>query len=403
MNIGILSTSYPRHPADAAGRFVKDLADALSARGHRIEALFPEDQTFDHPQRDGEILLSPIPYLKPRGLERTFYGAGVLENLSSDPLALPGLLSFPPALAMALYKRRAKFDALISHFLLPSAWIASRFVIPQLAIAHSADLHLLERLPARRAIARSIDARARLLLVSEEARTRFERILLSAPRLPPLVSPMGIPSLPPVERRKARASLSLDEDEYALVSLGRLVPIKGHAEAIDALAGIKNLRYLIGGEGPLAQSLKARARAKGVKLNLLGPLDADGKARLFSAGDLFLHPSIVLGGGRSEGVPIALLEALAAGLGVVATASGGVSSSLRESAQLRLIQPGRGQTVAAALRPAILNALAKGPRRFSPPLHAIATANSLAVMVEEALAEEARAQGRTISVRRGGE
>lgn len=414
MRIGVLSTSYPRYPADAAGRFVKDLADALSARGHQLEALFPEDRAIDHPPHDGEVALSPIAYLRPRGLERSFYGAGVLENLSSDPLALPGLLSFPPLLAAALYRRRRRYDALLTHFLIPSAWIASRLKIPQLAIAHSADLYLLERLPARRLIARSIDARARLLFISEEARGRFERVLGRAPRLPPIISPMGVPALKPIERSAARQALSIHADELAIVSLGRLVPIKGHAEVIDALAGLspihygahRGVHYLIGGEGPLAPSLRAQADAKGVRLSLLGPLDGEGKARLFSAGDLFVHGSIVLEGGRAEGVPVALLEALAAGLPALATDGGGIRSSLGESAQLRLIPPNDARALQAALEEQLHALEARGdkaPRRFNPPLHPITDAATLAAKVEAALSEAIADQGRTISVRRGGE
>ena len=405
--IGVLSTSYPRHDGDAAGRFVKDLADGLADRGHSLEILFAEDGALDHPARDGAIALRAIPYLRPRRLEQSFYGDGVPEKIARAPLSpalWAGLISYPPLLALTLALRRGRYDALLSHFLLPSGLIASAIDLPQIAIAHSADLHLLERLPLRRLIARRIDQRAQLLFISEAARARFERVLGQQTRLEPIVSPMAAPALPKVRREEARDALGLSRDALIIASLGRLVPIKGHQDAIDALEGVRGAHYLIGGEGPLRSALKARAESRGVRLSLLGPLDALGKARLFAATDRFVHPSITLEGGRAEGVPVALLEALSAGLPAIATQTGGVASSFKESAQLSLI-PERD---IEALRAALLQPMA--PSAASDPnAHLIQSAGSLAERVEAALAtvitreRGGAAQGRTTSVRRGGE
>lgn len=385
MRIGVLSTTYPRDASDAAGRFVKDLADALAERGHDLEVLFAEDRTIAHPTLDGAVRLSPLRYAWPRALERSFYGGGVFENLSRDPLALFGLASFPWSLAHAARRKSAQMDALISHFLVPSGWIAAGIALPQIAIAHSADLYLLERLPGRRQIARRIDKRARLLFVSEQARARFERVLGRGLRMAPIISPMGVREVPYVERQEARRLLSLADDDLVLVSLGRLVPIKGHASVIDAIAGLDDVRYVIGGAGPESENLEVRARATGVDLRLLGALDSVGKAQLFAAADVFVHPSLVLEGGRTEGVPVALMEALAEGLPTIATRAGGIASYFKaDSEQLRLVPPGD----VAALREAIV-AWLRGRRvslsRFRPSVHPVPRAEDLALQLEEAL------------------
>ncbi len=360
MKLGLLTTSYPRDPDDVAGDFVRGFARTLARRGHLVDVLAPEPRTPPTGLHDPGITVHHVPYVRPRALARTFYGAGVPDNLQRDPLAYLGLVTLPPALLAATARRAHAWDAFVSHWALPSAVVAGavggvgRRGRPHLAVMHSADVHLLERLALRRTLARLIEAGATSLwFVSPELKQRFESCLGRPVALDTHVGPMGLdlPQAPaPWERERARAELGVAG--AVLLVMARLVPIKGIDVALEALGRLPDVTLLIAGDGPERTKLEARAHALGVRTRFLGFVRGESKRRAFAAADAFVLPSIRLRDGRTEGAPVAVLEALAHGLPVIASDAGGTASLLDQSTGV-LVPPADaralGDAVAALL------------------------------------------------------
>jgi glycosyltransferase involved in cell wall biosynthesis len=337
VRIGLLTTSFPRWPGDVAGHFVHGFAHALAARGHTLQVLAPEpaERVAVEPADwlGPGVELCWLPYLRPRALQRTFYGAGVPDNLRSDPRAWLGPLPFSVALAAAVRARRERWDALVSHFGLPCGVIAGalRQGRPHLCVQHSADLHALARLPrpvGTRLAARIAQGASALWFVSERARAGFlqplPEPLHSAAHARSLVSPMGVASERAPDEARAALRARLGIERFALLTLARLVPVKGLPAAVRALAGRADLEWLIAGEGPERAELEALARSSALRVRLLGHVSGADKVALLHAADAFVLPSRVLASGRSEGAPTAVLEAMAAGLPVIASAVGGI-------------------------------------------------------------------------------
>jgi glycosyltransferase involved in cell wall biosynthesis len=121
------------------------------------------------------------------------------------------------------------------------------------------------------------------------------------------------------ERAAARVGLDLLEDEFVAVYIGRLVPLKRLDLLISAWGRMdpaERGRLLIVGDGPEAPSLRAQASASGPDIRLEGA-SSQPVTHLWAA-DVFVNPS---GDNRlaSEGLSVALLEAMAAGIPPVAT------------------------------------------------------------------------------------
>lgn len=158
----------------------------------------------------------------------------------------------------------------------------------------------------------------------------------------------GIPTAasraPPGTREALRAALHA-ADHPVLLSAGRLNPQKNHAVLIDAVADprLARVHLWIAGEGELAEDLAARVRDRGVadRVRLLG-VRTDVPA-LMAAADLFVLPS------TWEGNPLVVMEAMAAGLPVVATAVGCVPE---------LLSPDTGRLVPAGVSEALVTAIA---------------------------------------------
>jgi glycosyltransferase involved in cell wall biosynthesis len=353
MRIGLLSTSFPRYEGDVAGHFVLGFARTLAARGHELVVIAPEPHERLAPPRWPGIDVRWLPYLRPRRLQRTFYGAGVPDNLRGDARAWLGLLPFSAALATAAQHELGNCDALVSHWALPCALAAGRAASgrPHLAVLHSADVHLLTRLPGRARLATRIARGASALwFVAETHRERFAAQLPALERARALeiacVQPMGIEEPAPLaspDRERVRRELGLTR--FTLLTIARLVPVKGLVEAVQRLAHRCDLEWLIAGDGPEVARLALAASRAALGVQLLGVVTGGRKQALLNAADAFVLPSRRLASGRSEGVPTALLEAMAHGLPAIASDVGGIAAVARDGAAALLVDPDAPQAL----------------------------------------------------------
>jgi glycosyltransferase involved in cell wall biosynthesis len=111
------------------------------------------------------------------------------------------------------------------------------------------------------------------------------------------------------------------------------VPIKGLEVAIRAAAG-SGMTLVIAGDGPERAALERLARACGAEVRFAGVVTGDDKRLWLRAADAFVLPSLQLPSGRSEGLPTALLEAMAHALPVVSSHLPGIAELLESSAAL---------------------------------------------------------------------
>ncbi len=400
MRIGLLTTSFPRTRDDIAGAFVLGSARALVACGHTVEVLAPEPAE-PGPGADAAppdwpgVTVRWVPYLRPRALEQTFYGAGVPDNLQRDPRAWLGLAPFTFALLRAATLAAPRWDALVSHWALPCALVAGavRGGRGHLAVLHSADVHLLARLPLRDRLAQRIAEGAHALLFASPAlRDTFLGLLAPVPRAAAAtrchVSPMGIdpPARPATPRRALRRALDLDR--FTALSLGRLVPVKGVDDAIRATSMLADTTLLVAGDGPEREALARLAGRRGGDVRLLGLVTGDARDALYAASDAFVLASRVLGSGRTEGTPTALIEAMAAGLPVVATEVGGVGALVNHARNGLLVPAGDPTALAAALArlrddPPLRRRLARAGRKTAAQLTWSALAPHLDALVRD--------------------
>jgi glycosyltransferase involved in cell wall biosynthesis len=147
----------------------------------------------------------------------------------------------------------------------------------------------------------------------------------------------------PLDRTAARELLGIPPDAWVAGWVGRLSQEKGIDVFVDAMAHVHDPRimaYVIG-DGPERVVQEARAGASlSARIHWAGMVDEAG--RLCSAFDAFVLSS------RTEGIPIALLEAMASGTPVVATRVGGVPDVVRPHEAL-LVEPEKAEQLAAAI------------------------------------------------------
>ena len=165
---------------------------------------------------------------------------------------------------------------------------------------------------------------------------------LDAERLTVVPNPAPDVSALPA-RADLRGDLGLEGDVLAFA--GRLGPQKSLAIALEAVAASPNVTFAVAGEGPERSRLEAQVRSLGLdgRVRFLGSLDRNAVLRLFRAADASLLSS------SWENLPHTVLESLAVGTPVIATAVGGVPEVVRDGENGLLVPPNDADALARAI------------------------------------------------------
>lgn len=147
--------------------------------------------------------------------------------------------------------------------------------------------------------------------------------------------------------RRGRAALGVPEGDLVVGTIGRLDPVKDQVGLIEAFAHVRTgdvpATLVIVGDGPCRGALEARAERLGIgeRVRFLGA--RSDVAMLLGGFDVFVLPSI------AEGISNTILEAMASGLPVVATETGGNPELVQHDVTGRLVSVGDRDGLAAAV------------------------------------------------------
>lgn len=229
------------------------------------------------------------------------------------------------------------------------AWAARRVGIPHIITMHGSRYYA-GRLQRRIAMRLAVQFSSATVAVSRMLSQSIARDLWIRPsRI--VTIPNGVRPPLSAEPSTLRDELGLRPDDHLVVAVGNLYPVKGHTVLVDALALLAapplprfpRLHVAIAGRGELEALLRSRAAHLGVRdrLHLLGLRSDIGN--VLAGADLFVLPSL------SEGVPLALLEAMLAGKPVIASAVGEVPTVLDGGRAGTLVAPADAAGLAAAM------------------------------------------------------
>lgn len=155
--------------------------------------------------------------------------------------------------------------------------------------------------------------------------------------LEPFVAGVARAEARAIARASARSKLGLDPDDVVLGIVGRLVPIKNHELLFDAVPHLLDraqprLRILVVGSGEREETLKEHARERGIEEHVRWLGWRRDLPDIYPAMDVLALPS------KDEGTPVAVIEALAAGVPVVARDVGGVAEVVENGRWGRLVR-----------------------------------------------------------------
>jgi glycosyltransferase involved in cell wall biosynthesis len=300
-------------------------------------------------------VIAPVPYFPPfkvnwRWKYSQIVKHEVIENVEIfhpryfmiPKIGMPwyGFMMFLSVLPTAIrIAKKYDFDLIDSHFVYPdglAAVLLGRILKkPVVVSARGTDINLYKDLPRIRPLLQKTLSKANRVISVCQA-LKEEILKLGIPCEKVSVVPNGVDKekFYHISKGRARKELGLPLDKLILLSVGSLIPRKGHDLLIKALGVLhdkyheKDCRLVIVGEGRLRRELEELITARGLEeyVCLPGEVTHNKLALWYSAADLFCLAS------NREGWPNVLMESMACGTPVVAANVWGVPEIMRNDA-----------------------------------------------------------------------
>jgi glycosyltransferase involved in cell wall biosynthesis len=306
-------------------------------------------------------VLATIPWFPGAGLVSRWSSAGKLaavprrETIAGIEVRHPRTLFLPrlahaawgplyaASIAPALARYRGKVDVVLGSWAYPdgfAAVIAGKLLgVPSVVKLHGSDINVIAKLPGpRRLSAWALPQAAKVVAVSRALADEVVALGVARDHVEVVMNGVDADLFQPRDRAAARTALGLPAGPLALY-VGNLKPEKGVHDLLAAWAQVKTGTLAVVGGGPIAVS--------GERVLAVGPLPHDQVTTWMAAADVLVLASHV------EGTPNVVLEALASGRRVVATAVGGVPDLITSPELGELVTPRDPAALAVALERAL--------------------------------------------------
>ncbi|WP_028604256.1 glycosyltransferase [Ottowia thiooxydans] len=350
----VLASTYPRWQGDPEPGFVHELAKRLTGR-FRVIVLGPHA-----PGAKPREILDGVEVVRyrygPQRVETLVNDGGIVTNLRLHRWKLLLVPSFVLAQAWWAWRlcKREKVDVIHAHWLIPQGLLAlgcqrlTGRATPFVVTSHGADLYALRAAPLqalKRLVLRGAHAAT---VVSSAMREEVDQLGVDVSTVS--VIPMGVDM---ADRFVPDATQTRSRSE--LLFVGRLVEKKGLPFLLDALPAVLQERpdvtLTIAGFGPDEDQLKAKVLELGLQnaVKFIGALPQKDLPVLYQRAALFVAPFVKAESGDQEGLPVALMEAVACGCPALAGDVAGLQDIFGAHANACIVNPRDKAALAAAI------------------------------------------------------
>ncbi len=290
------------------------------------------------------LMRRPQPYL-------SLFLRALWENIRSPKFLVRTLLLFPRAVWMADRFQEEGINHIHAHYATHPALVA--WLINQLTgISYSITVHAHDIFVEKPMLATKLQDSVFVSAISEFNRQYLVNLFGPWVQQKTQIVRCGIdPAFYGSQNRDEVAA----PEQLEIISIGSLQPYKGHVYLVRACVELQKrgipFRCRIVGGGDLYPILERLIRENHLEesVELLGPRTQDEVSELLRTANCYVQPSVITSSGKMEGIPVALMEAMASGLPVVATCISGIPELVRNGDTGWLVPPEDVTAIADAL------------------------------------------------------
>ncbi|MBD5536390.1 MAG: glycosyltransferase family 4 protein [Lachnospiraceae bacterium] len=319
----VTASTFPRWEGDTEPRFVLDLASHMTNE-YDVTVLVPAAPGAKDREKLEGVQVIRYHYFPIHKWETLCYPGAIVPRIREKKVR--ALLV--PFLFLSLYFHLLKilpnYDIVHAHWLIPQGIVQSFFKKPYIVTGHGGDITSLNKGVLRKLKIRCLKRATSVTVVSEHLKKKLQELV---PDINPIVIPMGVDT-EKFGRQYYVPNYFGQGDKKVVLFVGRLAEKKGVMYLIDAMRKIDAILVIVG-DGPLKKVLEQQASDMGKRVAFLGAKTHDELKLIYASADVFVAPSITAKDGDQEGIPTAIMEAMASGLPIVASNSGGISQLIR--------------------------------------------------------------------------
>jgi glycosyltransferase involved in cell wall biosynthesis len=346
----VFASSFPRDNSNDMPLFIKEQVDYLSKNYRDLDISVLAPHRGDSPSFEAydNYKVYRFPYFWPRRFQK-LADEGIMPSLKQNKLLyfqVPFFFLFESIALLRLIKN-LKPNYIYAHWFTPQGLVSSIVTtltgIPFIFTSHSSDVEIWTKIPIiGNKIVKIFASRA--MAITVVSKRSYEKLKgfyseMQWKKIEPRVKiiPMGI-DLSLYAHQKANRNALKEEyglkDKKILFFIGRLVEKKGVSYLLKAFSKLiskhPSLILVIAGDGQKRLMLEKEADSLGIRnrTKFVGALSGQTKLDYFYLSDIFILPSIITKEGDAEGLPVVLMEALAAGKICIATDVSGADDIL---------------------------------------------------------------------------
>lgn len=323
-NLLVTASTFPRWEGDTEPRFVLDLSSHLTDE-FDVTVLVPAAPG----TKDKEILngvnVIRYHYFPIHKWETLCYPGAIIPRVKEKKvraLLIPFLIV---SLYFHLLRLLPEYDIVHAHWLIPQGIIQSFFRKPYIVTGHGGDVTSLNKGMVRKLKIRCLKNAAHVTVVSEHLKKRVQELV---PEIDPIIISMGVNSSM-FGRQYYVPNYFRQGEKKVILFVGRLAEKKGVTYLIEAMKQLDALLVIVG-DGLLREDLEKQTSDMAEKVIFLGTRTHEELKTIYASADIFVCPSVTAKDGDQEGFGLVMLEAMASGLPVVASNSGGITQLVKD-------------------------------------------------------------------------
>ncbi len=320
----VTASTFPRWKGDTEPRFVLDLSKHMTDE-YDVTVLVPSAPG----AADEEILegvrIVRYHYFPVHKWETLCYPGAIVPRIKEKKIRI----LLVPCLFIGLWSKLRKmlpeFDLVHAHWLIPQGIVQAFLKKPYIVTGHGGDITSLNKGILRSLKIKALRNAQNITVVSEFLKAEVQKLV---PECVPEVISMGVDTEQFGKQFYQEGYFKQGERKVVLF-VGRLVEVKGVTYLIEAMKNVDAL-LIIAGDGPLREELMQQAEEQKEKIQFIGAKTHDELRVIYASADVLVAPSVLASDGGKEGFGLVMIEAMASGIPIVASNSGGIAQLIQD-------------------------------------------------------------------------